>query len=78
MSVKGTNYSDNEIRALLLARADPEVQNDLNGLTRNKPIFEKLADQLVEAGYPRRTGQACRDKINRIKVNLCLCRIDIL
>ena len=65
---KGSNYRDDELRALLLAWAEPEVQKELNGMTRNKPVFEKLAE-LAKAGFPRRTGQACRDKINRIKVH---------
>ena len=65
---KGSNYRDDELRALLLAWAKPEVQEELNGMTRNKPVFEKLADELAKAGFPR-TGQACRDKINRIKVH---------
>jgi len=66
--VKGTNWAEEELTALLLMWAEAEVQADLNGITRNKPIFDKLADRLVrECKFPRRTGQSCRDKINRIK-----------
>ena len=52
--VKGTNWAEEELTALLLMWAEAEVQADLNGITRNKPIFDKLADRLVrECKFPR-------------------------
>ena len=52
---KGSKFEDDELRALLLAWAEPEMQTELQGMTRNKRVFERLADKLVNAGYVRRS-----------------------
>ena len=65
--IKGTNWTDEELRALLIMWVEPESQDQLLGIHRNKVFYEKLADRLVSAGFPRRSGQSCRDKVNRIR-----------
>ena len=65
--IKGTNWTDEELWALLIMWVEPESQDQLLGIHRNKVFYEKLADRLVSAGFPRRSGQSCRDKVNRIR-----------
>ena len=51
--VNGTNWAKDDLTALLLMWAEADVQADLNGITRNKPIFDKLADRLVREYDPQ-------------------------
>ena len=67
MNTKGANWADEELRHLLVIWAQPEIQEELNSKLRNKPIFARMAAQLARDGFAARDGQACREKINRIR-----------
>ena len=41
---------------------DEEIQALLEGCTRNRHVYEKVAEGMKEAGYDR-SGVQCRDKI---------------
>ena len=57
-----------ETKALLGIWGASEVQSQLDGIVRNRTIFEKVAAQLREAGYER-TWQQCKTykKVQKLK-----------
>ena len=57
-SVKGTNWTDGELRALLVLWAQPKAQASLNGVHRNKSFFELTYTSWVELRTVMRTGSA--------------------
>ena len=67
MASTGTKWANSEVRVLLVLWAEPESQEELNRIHRNKLFFDKLADRLAQEAFHRRTAQSCRDKVNRIR-----------
>ena len=55
-----------EVFKLVEIWGEEEVQALLEGCTRNKKVYEKIAREMVEAGYDR-TGVQCRDKLKKLK-----------
>ncbi|XP_062991250.1 bifunctional phosphoribosylaminoimidazole carboxylase/phosphoribosylaminoimidazole succinocarboxamide synthetase isoform X2 [Elgaria multicarinata webbii] len=62
----GKHWCDNEIRALINIWSDEEIQQMLEGATRNKEIFEEIARRLMKAGIDRDWKQ-CRTKYKNLK-----------
>ena len=60
----GSAWSDNEVAALIAIWGDADIQDQLDGATRNKTIFDKISKKLQENGY-NMDGQQCRAKIER-------------
>ena len=59
-------WSDEETLKLIELWEDEEIQALLEGCTRNRHIYEKIAESMKEAGYDR-SGVQCRDKIKKAK-----------
>ena len=62
---RGSAWSD-EVSALITIWGDEDIQNQLNGATRNKTIFETIAKKLQKNGY-NSDWQQCRAKIQNLK-----------
>jgi hypothetical protein len=62
----GSASSDNEVSALITIWGDENIQDQLDGATRNKAIFETIAKKLQESGY-NRDWQQCRAKLKNLK-----------
>ena len=59
-------WSDEETFKLVELWGEEEIQALLEGCTRNKHVYDKIARGMGEAGYER-TGVQCRDKIKKLK-----------
>uniref|UniRef100_G1KIB3 PurE domain-containing protein n=1 Tax=Anolis carolinensis TaxID=28377 RepID=G1KIB3_ANOCA len=62
----GKHWCDNEVRALINIWSDEEIQQMLEGATRNKEIFEEIARRLMKVGIDRDWKQ-CRTKYKNLK-----------
>ena len=58
----GTLWSDEEVRDLIHLWGDDKIQQELDGVSRNKPIFVGIAKKIDEKGY-KRDWQQCKAKI---------------
>ena len=63
---RGSLWSEEEVHALIAVWGEEEIQAQLDGATRNKKVFDKIAKQLTELGLAR-TGHQCREKIKKLK-----------
>ena len=54
-----------EAKALLGIWGDADVQSQLDGIVRNKAIYQKVATAMAELGYSR-TWQQCRVKVKNL------------
>lgn len=68
MSTRGSAWSDAEIMALISIWGESEIQEQLDGATRNKSIFATISRKLQESGYDR-DWQQCRGKIKNLKAD---------
>ncbi|XP_039606832.1 multifunctional protein ADE2 isoform X2 [Polypterus senegalus] len=62
----GRHWSDDEVKALILIWSDENIRQQLEGATRNKEIFEQIANRLMEIGIDRDWKQ-CRTKYKNLK-----------
>ncbi|XP_018588670.1 bifunctional phosphoribosylaminoimidazole carboxylase/phosphoribosylaminoimidazole succinocarboxamide synthetase isoform X2 [Scleropages formosus] len=62
----GRNWSDEEVRALILVCSDTEVLQRLERSTRNKDIFMQISGRLLQLGVDRDWKQ-CRTKYKNLK-----------
>ncbi|XP_053259081.1 bifunctional phosphoribosylaminoimidazole carboxylase/phosphoribosylaminoimidazole succinocarboxamide synthetase isoform X2 [Podarcis raffonei] len=62
----GKHWCDNEVKALINIWSDEEIQQMLEGATRNKEIFEEIARRLMKVGIDRDWKQ-CRTKYKNLK-----------
>ena len=58
-------WTDAEVFKLIDLWKEEGIQEHLEGLTRNKHVYEKLAADLTKAGY-KKTGKQCRSKIKKL------------
>ena len=58
-------WTEEETRALVGVWGAEDVQSQLDGVARNKAIFEKIASSLANHGY-NRTWQQCKTKIKNL------------
>ena len=68
MNVMAATWSDEETIKLVELWGEEEIQALLEGCTRNKHVYDKIARGMGEAGYER-TGVQCRDKIKKLKAD---------
>ena len=50
---RGALWSDEEVRALIHVWGEDKIQQELDGASRNKPIFVAIAKKMNEKGYNR-------------------------
>lgn len=58
-------WTSNETKALIGIWGEEEIQNALDGVVRNKTIYQKVAVAMGELGYIK-TWQQCRTKIKNL------------
>ena len=63
---RGSTWSDAEVSVLITVWGEADVQEQLDGATRNQTIFANIAKKLKESGYDR-DWQQCRAKIKNLK-----------
>ena len=68
-SMSTTALWTEETRALVGVWGAEDVQSQLDGVERNKAIFEKIASSLTNHGY-HRTWQQCKTKIKNMTSTL--------
>ena len=61
----GTGWSTRETEALIEVWGNANVQSKLDGVQRNRAIFEKIAAELEKMGYEK-TWMQCRTKIKNL------------
>ena len=66
MTTRSASWSDKEIRALISEWSEEKIQEELEGSTRNKQIYAKIAAGMKKQGYIR-DWKHCRDKIKNLK-----------
>ena len=62
-----SGWTSDETRALLGVWGEADVQSQLDGVSRNHVIFEKIATSLREMGH-NKTWEQCRTKIKNMVV----------
>ena len=70
-----------ETRALLDVWGADSIQSQLDGIVRNKLVYQKVASDLAELGYER-TWQQCKTKIKNLvqkyrKVSENFCVLEV-
>ena len=68
-------WTEEETRALVGVWGAEGVQSQLDGVTRNKAIFQKIASALADLGYTR-TWQQCKTFINPRRA--CAARVTVV
>ena len=58
-------WSAEETRALVGVWGQENVQSELDGVTRNRTVFDRIAKEMRELGFER-TWQQCRTKIKNL------------
>ena len=61
----GAGWSTEETRMLIILWGQANVQGQLDGVARNRAVYEQIARDHAEAGYDR-TWQQCRTKIKNL------------
>ncbi|XP_047431903.1 uncharacterized protein zgc:113263 isoform X2 [Mugil cephalus] len=61
-------WSDGETETLLEVWGSEEIQENLKGCTKNKPIFIQISQVMASQGYPR-TPEQCQSRIKRLRAN---------
>ena len=74
-------WSAEETKALLDVWGADSVQNQLDGVVRNKLVYQKVANDLAELGYER-TWQQCKTKVKnlvqkyrKVTENFCILEV---
>ena len=60
------NWTDDETLLLIELWSEDGVQAQLEGCRKNQHVYEKIVDQLKDAGYER-TVEQCRYKMKKLK-----------
>ena len=58
-------WSTEATRALVSVWSQENVQSELDGVSRNRTIFERISNELRDKGYEK-TWQQCRTKIKNL------------
>lgn len=58
-------WSTEATRSLVSVWSQENVQNELDGVSRNRTIFERISKELRNKGYEK-TWQQCRTKIKNL------------
>lgn len=59
-------WTDTEVLKLIDLWKEEGIQEQLEGSTRNRHVYEKLATQLTKAGF-QKTGEQCRCKVKKLR-----------
>ena len=59
-------WPEHETLCLISIWGEDSIQAQIEGCTRNKEVYDKVAEQMREEGYAR-TGVQCRDKVKKLK-----------
>ena len=65
VSAMAAGWTAEETRALVSVWSQTNVKNQLDGVTRNRIVFEKIAKEMAELGFER-TWQQCRTKVKNL------------
>ena len=60
------SWSNYEVLALLNIWADVEIQGQLDGMRRNKKVYNRISEMMASRGFVRSFVQ-CRNKIKWLK-----------
>ena len=63
---RGSTWSDGEVAALISIWGEADIQEQLDGATRNKTIYVRISKKLEESGFTR-DWQQCKAKIKNLK-----------
>ena len=58
-------WSVDATKALVVVWSQENVQNQLDGVSRNKTIFERISKEMLARGH-QKTWQQCRTKIKNL------------
>ena len=67
-----TGWSTEETKALLGVWGATDVQSQLDGVTRNRIVYKKIASALSKCGY-QRTWEQCKTKIKNLTQKYRIC-----
>ena len=59
------HWTESETKALLSVWGSEQIQSELEGVVRNKNIYEKISNQLSKNGVSRNWKQ-CRDRVKNL------------
>ena len=59
-------WPEHETLCLISIWGEDSIQAQIEGCTRNKEVYDRIAEQMREEGYSR-TGVQCRDKVKKLK-----------
>lgn len=65
LSAMSSGWTHEQTRALVSVWSQANVQSELDGVTRNRVVFERIAKEMEELGYEY-TWQQCRTKIKNL------------
>ena len=60
-----TGWTYDQTKALISIWGQEDVQRELDGVTRNRTIYEKVASELRKVGVEK-TWQQCRSKVKNL------------
>ena len=63
---RGSTWSDSEVAALITISGEADIQEQLDGATRNKNIYLRISKKMTESGFTR-DWQQCKAKIKNLK-----------
>ena len=63
---RGSTWSDSEVAALITISGEADIQEQLDGATRNKNIYLRISKKMAESGFTR-DWQQCKAKIKNLK-----------
>ena len=63
---RGSVWEDEQVRALIAIWGETNIQEELDGATRNKVVFKEIARKLQEQGH-NKDWEQCRTKIKNLK-----------
>ena len=58
---RGSVWEDEQVRALIAIWGETNIQEELDGATRNKVVFKEIARKLQEQGH-NKDWEQCRTK----------------
>ena len=65
---RGSTWSDSEVAALITIWGEADIQEQLDGATRNKSIYLRISKKLAESGHGfTRDWQQCKAKIKNLR-----------
>ena len=60
------NWTNDEVAAIIDIWANVKIQGQLDGMLRNKKVYERISEEMAGRGFVR-TFKQCRNKIKWLK-----------